>query len=157
MASAHCPRKNVLTIVGSQFSTQACYSISVEILYVVLRLDSSFVIGWTPLLYCGMRSPVVHKLDSSACLWARLLTCHRLDSSACLWTRLLTCHRLESSACLWTRLLTCHRLDSSACLCTVKVRLLESIFTRYMALFKVPWCLALETSLKRPRQDTCLS
>ena len=40
---------------------------------------------------------------------------------------------------------------------TVKVRLLESIFTRYMALFKVPWCLALETSLKRPRQDTCLS
>ncbi len=37
---------------------------------------------------------------------------------------------------------------------TVKVRLLESIFTRYMALFKVPWCLALETSLKRPRQET---
>jgi hypothetical protein len=40
---------------------------------------------------------------------------------------------------------------------TVKVRLLESIFTRYMALFKVPWCLALKTSLKRPRQETCHS
>jgi hypothetical protein len=40
---------------------------------------------------------------------------------------------------------------------TVKVRLLESIFTRYMALFKVPWCIALETPLKRPRQDTCHS
>ncbi len=40
---------------------------------------------------------------------------------------------------------------------TVKVRLLGSIFTRYMALFKVPWCLALETSLKRPKQETCPS
>ncbi len=40
---------------------------------------------------------------------------------------------------------------------TVKVRLLESIFTRYMALFKVPQRIALETSLKRPRQDTCHS
>jgi hypothetical protein len=36
---------------------------------------------------------------------------------------------------------------------TVKVRLLESIFTRYMALFKVPWCLALETSLKVPKRE----
>jgi hypothetical protein len=48
------------------------------------------------------------------------------------------------------------QVDSN-CRYTVKVRLLESIFTRYMALFKVPWCLALETSLKRPRQDKCLS
>jgi hypothetical protein len=34
---------------------------------------------------------------------------------------------------------------------TVKVSLFESMYTRYMALFKVPWCLALETSLKKAK------
>jgi hypothetical protein len=40
---------------------------------------------------------------------------------------------------------------------TVKVRVQESIFTRYMSLFKLHWCISLETQMKRPRLFTCLS
>ena len=55
------------------------------------------------------------------------------------------------------KVLSCITSAITSCIYTVKVRLLESIFTRYMALFKVPWCLALETSLKRPKQEKCHS
>ncbi len=101
-------------------------------------------------LFCSATVP----LCFTAVLWrARHIRLTSIDASKWYWDGNSLYRKMTFPKC-----------SAPVCSCiwggshyTVKVRPLESIFTRYMALFKVPWCLALETSLKRPRQDTCHS